>query len=187
MSRSPIFKEVARANRPHRKPMGSNDRIIPMNRVYSVEPPSHWTSHSHGNPALRASNVAADEVRPLSRFGGPVYRVFDPTIQTPGSTRLRDSDDRETNMVSPGHDSAIYPASRALPACHDSATQTSRLYSLPAASSGTRRTPTRHPTRLPPRTTPRAARTPRRHQAAECRPPGAVFPIDGLDRPAIAC
>jgi len=96
MSRSPIFKEVARADCPHRKPMGSNDRITPKNRVYSVEPPSHWTSHSHGNPALRASNVAGDEVRPLSLFGGQVYRVSDPTIQTPGSTRLRDSDDRET-------------------------------------------------------------------------------------------
>ena len=45
--------------------------------------------------------MAADEVRPLSRLGGPVYRVFDPTIQTPGSTRLRDSDDRETAFHRP--------------------------------------------------------------------------------------
>ncbi len=98
--------EPSTAARPHKEPMGSNDRITPKNRDYSVEPPSHWTSHSHGNPALRASNVAADEVRPLSRFGGPVYRVLDPTIQTPGSARLRDSDDRETSFVSQDENSA---------------------------------------------------------------------------------
>ncbi len=64
--------------------MGSNGRITPMNRVYSAEPPSHWTSQSPGNPALRASNMAGDELRLLSLFGGQVYRLSDPTIQTPG-------------------------------------------------------------------------------------------------------
>lgn len=34
--------------------------------------------------ALRASNMAGDEFRPLSQLGGLVYRVLDPKIQTPG-------------------------------------------------------------------------------------------------------
>lgn len=34
--------------------------------------------------ALRASNMAGDELRLLSLFGGQVYRLSDPTIQTPG-------------------------------------------------------------------------------------------------------
>lgn len=75
-------KEVARTVRPHRKPMGSNCRITPKSRDYAAEPPSHWTSTSPCNPALRASNVAGDEIRLLSLFGGQVYRMSDPTIQT---------------------------------------------------------------------------------------------------------
>ena len=35
---------------------------------YSNKPPSNWTTHSRGNPALRDTGVTAGEVRPLSRL-----------------------------------------------------------------------------------------------------------------------
>jgi hypothetical protein len=93
--------------------MGSNGRITPKAWDYSAEPPSHWTSHSHGNPALRASNMAGDELRLLSllvdRFTGcPIPRF------RRQATRLRDSDDRETNTVSRHQNSAILLSSHEL-------------------------------------------------------------------------
>lgn len=51
---------------------------------YSAEPPSHWTSQSPGIQRYEHSNMAGDEVRLLSLFGRQVYRLSDPTIQTPG-------------------------------------------------------------------------------------------------------
>ena len=98
MSRSPSFdmQRTRRTLRLRRRPvpmhgearcerlahddMGSNCRTTPKSRDYAAEPPSHWTSHSHGNPALRASNVAGDEAAPLAplvRRGLPGVRSHD--------------------------------------------------------------------------------------------------------------
>ena len=35
---------------------------------YSEKPPSNWTTHSRGNPALRDTNVTVGKLRPLSRM-----------------------------------------------------------------------------------------------------------------------
>ena len=64
--------------------MGSNGWITPKAWDYSAEPPSHWTSQSPGIQRYEHSNMAGDEVRLLSLIGGQVYRLSDPTIQTPG-------------------------------------------------------------------------------------------------------
>ena len=65
--------------------------LLPETGDYSAEPPSHWTSPSRGNPALRGSDLTGDELRPLSLVGGQVYRVSDPrTMMSPWRTsRLR--------------------------------------------------------------------------------------------------
>ena len=55
-----------------------------VKRVYSAEPPSHWTSQSPGIQRYEHSNMAGDELRLLSLIGSQVYRLSDPTIQTPG-------------------------------------------------------------------------------------------------------
>ena len=64
--------------------MGSNGWITPKAWDYSAEPPSHWTSQSPGIQRYEHSNMAGDELRLLSLIGSQVYRLSDPTIQTPG-------------------------------------------------------------------------------------------------------
>ena len=87
--------------------MRSNGKITPKIRDYFAEPLSHWTSHSHGNPALRASNVTGDELRPLSSDGESGFTGCSIPRFRRQATRSRDHDDRETNTVSPGQNSAI--------------------------------------------------------------------------------
>lgn len=87
--------------------MRSNGKITPKIRDYFAEPPSHWTSHSHGNPALRASNVTGDELRPLSSDGESGFTGCSIPLFRRQATRSRDHDDRETNTVSLCQNSAI--------------------------------------------------------------------------------
>jgi len=68
--------------------------------------------------------MAGDELRLLSLIGGQVYRLSDPTIQTPGHA-FACSDYRETNGVSRGQDSAIERASHAVQIQKSNASQRS--------------------------------------------------------------